>query len=255
MHILDGWQWLVQRTDIRISAALLLLFAVSPKAGPPFVTDDPDPIEYHCWGFYIASQLLHFNHVTSGTAPHVEIDYGCIPNAMLHAIVPLAFRSEDHCIHYGLGDVEVGFIYRFFEKSGIFPEIGLFPLFELPTGNGQQGLGEGFTQVFFPVWLKKAWEKIEAYGGAGYETSLGNNRSHGWFFGGVFQYDFSARFSSGAELFHHWVSDGEGGETGCNVGCVFSFTNNQNLLFSIGRDFSGPNNFLMYIGYLFTIEP
>jgi hypothetical protein len=43
-----------------VGAALLLAF-LSPVAlaGPPFVTDDPEPVEYQHWEVYIAPIYSH----------------------------------------------------------------------------------------------------------------------------------------------------------------------------------------------------
>jgi hypothetical protein len=59
----------------------LLLFLISwaillPRvwAGPPFTTDDPEPVEYRHWEIYVASQLEHDKGGWSGTSPHFEIN-------------------------------------------------------------------------------------------------------------------------------------------------------------------------------------
>ena len=37
---------------------LLPLCSLTALAGPPFVTDDPEPVDYQHWEFYIASQHI-----------------------------------------------------------------------------------------------------------------------------------------------------------------------------------------------------
>ncbi|MGH7978845.1 MAG: hypothetical protein ACREE6_05675, partial [Limisphaerales bacterium] len=63
------------------------------RAGPPYVTDDPDPVECHHWEFYIASMDSDDDGDWSGTAPHFEVNYGVITNVQLHLIVPLAYDA------------------------------------------------------------------------------------------------------------------------------------------------------------------
>jgi len=63
------------------------------QAGPSYVTDDPEPVEHKHWEFYLASQLAHDSSGWSGTSPHVEINFGAIPNLQLHLIAPVAFNA------------------------------------------------------------------------------------------------------------------------------------------------------------------
>src|ERR1700722_16935603 len=81
-----------------VGSALLLagILAGRPvSAGPPFLTDDPQPVDLGHWEFYLASQWSLANHSGTGTAPHVEVNYGALPELQLHAIVPatLAWQS------------------------------------------------------------------------------------------------------------------------------------------------------------------
>jgi hypothetical protein len=129
-----------ENNRLHLSALLLVLTVnVSIIAGPPFRTDDPDPIGYHCWGFYVALQWEHSGTTLAGTAPHVEIDYGCFRNIMLHFIVPLSFQSTRGKANYGFGDLEIGFLYRFLDEAHSVSEIGIFPQLSVPSGNAQKG--------------------------------------------------------------------------------------------------------------------
>jgi len=74
-------------------AALFLACPLTALAGPPFVTDDPEPVDYQHWEFYIASQHTETSDGWSGTAPHIEINYGVITNVQLHLIAPLAYDA------------------------------------------------------------------------------------------------------------------------------------------------------------------
>jgi hypothetical protein len=37
----------------------VLLISTRAWAGPPYVTDDPEPVEYRHWEVYLASQSFH----------------------------------------------------------------------------------------------------------------------------------------------------------------------------------------------------
>ena len=64
---------------ILISVLIGLSISVTAFAGPPFQTDDPEPVEYRHWEAYVASQGSFYQDATSLTAPHIEINYGIIP--------------------------------------------------------------------------------------------------------------------------------------------------------------------------------
>ena len=133
------------------------LFALKTYGGPPFLTDDPEPVDYQHWEFYVASIDSKTAGDWSGTAPHVELNYGVVPNVQLHLITPLAYDAPagDHS-HYGYGDTELGVKFRFLQESDKLPQAGIFPLVELPSGRAADGLGNGRAQLFLPLWLQKA---------------------------------------------------------------------------------------------------
>src|SRR4030042_6547615 len=64
---------------IFLSAVFWSIFVVVPKitlAGPPFVTDDPETVEYQHWEAYLAAQYKNDRDEVSSTLPHLEINYG-----------------------------------------------------------------------------------------------------------------------------------------------------------------------------------
>jgi hypothetical protein len=50
----------------------LMLGLTAAWAGPPFFTDDPEPVEYKHGEFYIASQYIDGRTGKSATLPHFE---------------------------------------------------------------------------------------------------------------------------------------------------------------------------------------
>ena len=152
-------------------------------AGPPYTTDDPEPVEYRHWEFYLATQDTSTSSESSGTAPHVEINYGVVPNVQLHAIVPLAYDHADGATSYGVGDIELGAKVRFVQESGKRPMVGVFPLLELPVGDESKGLGTGHVHAFLPVWLQNSSGPWQSYGGGGYWINPGTGNRNYWLFG------------------------------------------------------------------------
>lgn len=61
----------------------LVLFSFSLQisyGGPPFSTDDPQPVDFKHWEFYISSVSTFHPDIWSGTSPHLEVNYGLIPD-------------------------------------------------------------------------------------------------------------------------------------------------------------------------------
>ncbi len=167
-------------------AVLALSLAGTTYAGPPFVTDDPEPVELHHWEIYLATQQFHSSDGWSGTLPHLEVNYGVLPDVQLHLIAPLAYnKAPDDPWHQGYGDTELGFKYRFVHtgEEGSEFQVGIFPLIELPTGNSNLGLGNGKAQVILPVWLQKKSGDWTTYGGGGYWFNPGEDNRDYWYAG------------------------------------------------------------------------
>jgi hypothetical protein len=242
----------------RFAALVLLVFGSWSNlalAGPPYNTDDPEPVEYRHWEFYLASQNLHDRHGWTGTGPHFEVNYGVIPNVQLHMIAPLAYSVPDGGRSaYGPGDTELGIKVRFFQEQKWVPQVGTFPFLEVPTGSQSRGLGNGTAQVFLPLWLQKSFEHWTTYGGAGFWIDAGQRDRHWWYFGWLVQRQLFEGFTLGAEIFHLTPREpGTERDTRFNVGGIMDFSDEHHVLLSAGRGFSGPNVFQGYIAYQATL--
>lgn len=233
---------------------LLITFSDCIIAGPPYDTDDPEPVDLHHWEFYISSHSTHNDAGWSGTLPHFEVNYGVINNVQLHVIIPLAynFPSQGSNI-YGPGDAELGVKLRFVQEGKTMPMIGIFPLLEVPTGSEYRGLGNGKPQIFLPVWLQKSFGKWQTYGGTGYWLNPGTDKKNWWYFGWMLQRQFTKKLNAGIEIYHTPADNNSVNETRFNIGAVYDFTDHHHLLFSAGRGFNGPVKAQMYIGYQLTI--
>jgi len=114
-----------------LMATAFFLAAMDPRnarAGPPFVTDDPEPVEYRHWEFYVASIYAKDKDGQSGTAPHLEVNYGVWPDVQLHMIAPFAYaKPNDGSTQYGFGDLELGVKYRFIQETDTTPWLLVLP--------------------------------------------------------------------------------------------------------------------------------
>ena len=244
----------------RIALAILVLcfvvffFPFSALAGPPFRTDDPEPVEYKNWEVYIASQYENDRGGVSATAPHLEVNYGITPNFQLHVIAPMEYvKPTGLPSHYGYGDTELGLKWRFFENEEAKFMAGIFPLVEIPTGAESRGLGNGDAQVFLPIWLQKSWGPWQTYGGGGYWINPGDGHKDFWFVGWQLQREMNKCLTIGAELFYESPREvGGDHHFGFNGGAIINVTEHHHILMSMGTDIDGPANFFSYIAYQLT---
>lgn len=226
-------------------------------AGPPFVTDDPEPVELRHWEVYVASHQEYDPSGSSGTLPHIELNYGVVPNLQLHLIMPYTFRRlSGKTTVSGYGDTEMGVKYRFLQEAQHRPMVGIFPLVELPTGNSNDGLGNGHFQFFLPVWIQKSWGSLVSYGGGGYFINPGQGNRNYWLFGWEIQKDLSQRLTLGSEILGTTPTI-EGGrqEIDFNVGGQYNLNEGHHILFSAGRSIQGDVDFACYIAYQWTFGP
>ncbi|HLW75416.1 MAG TPA: hypothetical protein VKS01_00505, partial [Bryobacteraceae bacterium] len=119
---------------------LLLLLCLRAWAGPPFQTDDPEPIDFRHYEFYtfLNADGTPVEFDTQG--PALEFNWGALPNVHLHIIAPAAavFPSNNPAFApagigpraYGIGDIELGIKYRFVQEGKHRPMIGTFVMFE-----------------------------------------------------------------------------------------------------------------------------
>ncbi len=242
--------------QVLFGLAAVLSLAALARAGPPFFTDDPEPVDFRHWEFYAASAQTGTRFDLSGTAPHFEVNYGIAPGAMAHFIAGTSFGLPRHGrLRYGLGDMEVGLKYRFLDETKGRPMIGTFPHVEIPTGSASRGLGHGYVQAFLPIWLQKSWGPWTTYGGGGYWINPGPGNKDYWWFGWEVQRDLSKSVTLGGEVFAGTSSAvGEPGPAAFNLGAMIALSESSQLLISAGRDFHGPKTFYGYIAYYLTFE-
>jgi hypothetical protein len=247
-----------------ICKALLLanLFAWGCAwAGPPFQTDDPEPIDFRNYEFYTFASTDGTAVETDTAGPAVEFNWGALPNVHLHIIIPVAAilpsgHSDPNAI--GLGDIEAGIKYRFIQESKHRPMVGTFVMFELPTGSAARGLGVGRTWYKVPIWVQKSFGPWTTYGGGG-ETIFNHVPGYRDFpFAGVLvQRDLGKKVTLGAEVFYHGP-EGEGTpQTGhatlLDIGGYYKFRDpGFQLLFCYGHTVEGQTENYAYLGLYWT---
>ena len=241
------------RPRLLVAAVVLAASLLSDRAwaGPPFLTDDPEPVELKHWEFYAAAEWSAERHAASGTAPHVELNYGALPNLQLHIIVPAVFSwSSGSRAQYGLGDIELGAKFRFVDEAERRPQVGIFPLLILPTGSKDRGLGAGKAQGLVPLWVQKGFGPWTTYGGGGLRFSPdGRAAVLGW----LLQRKLSEQIALGTEAYATAPLNGGAVQVQLNLGAVVDFSEEHHLLLSAGPSFGTSAKAQAYLAYQLTI--
>jgi hypothetical protein len=239
-----------------LSKSFIFTFTIPTflKAGPPFLTDDPQPVDFMHWEFYVSSQQQFSQNSVDATLPHFEINYGLVPDVQVHLIVPMQYTKRESSKEYSYINTELGVKYRFINNSDTSFQVGVFPIAEVPTRKKVMLAGENKLQVFLPLWLQINSGKFESYWGVGYWINPGTGNKNWVYAGWQGQYDFSETITLGGELFYHTAdsNDTEGG-VGFNLGGYININEHNHILFSAGHNLTGTNTTTGYVGYQVTI--
>jgi hypothetical protein len=243
----------------RMLPFLVLALSLAPglRGGPPFLTDDPEPVDFNHWEFYCFGLGDRAAGTNTVWAPAFEFNYGVAQDTQLHLIAPIAdVSSPDSGWSSGYGDTEVGIKYRFLQETDWRPQIAIFPLAELATGNGGRGLGNGRTWYELPVWAQKSWGPWTMDGGGGVALNSASGQRNDGYGGLLVQRDIGSYLTLGTELFQEGATTAAGrASTIANAGGYLKFSENFNLLFSAGRSISGERQTVWYVGLYWTGGP
>jgi hypothetical protein len=202
-------------------------------AGPPFVTDDPEPTELHHWENYAFASGVHARGATEGEAG-IDLNYGAARDQQLTAVFPLGWQAgQDGAT--GPADLEIGAKYRLLhqDEHGLMPDVAVFPRVTLPTGDRRFGAGR--ASLLLPVWLQRDYGEWSVFGGGGYDVNPGQDQRNFWTSGLAVTRQLSERLQLGGEIYHRSASQ-RGGKafTGLNLGAIYKVTDHWSLLTSGG---------------------
>ncbi len=222
-------------------------------AGPPFVTDDPEPVDAgHCEiNVGLTGTLVR----GAGAASLLQIDanYGLLPDLQLHVQPQLAYANDRVGSEVGPGDTEIGAKYRFVQEDdeGWTPMIAIYPRFEIPTGDRKRGLGGGVGRSFLPVWAEKTIGRWAIDGGVGYWIDPGAMGRNAWFAGGLILYKVTDSLQLGGEAFVQTAQTvGTRDAAGFNLGGAADLSKTYHILFSAGRGLANVPSTNQLSGYM-----
>ena len=236
-------------------------------AGPPFQTDDPEPVDFRHYEFYSFATVDGTPVETDTIGPAVEFNWGAVPNVQLHVILPEAGIFPSNSANFapagagprafGLGDCELGIKYRFVKETRRRPMIGTFTMIETPTGDASRGLGVGKTWYKLPVWVQKSSGPWMTYGGAGITVVPAAGYRNYAFAGWLVQRDLGKKVTLGTEVFYRGPEGVATPQTlpatMIDVGGYYKFRDpGFQLLFCYGRTAFGQKETYAYLGLYWT---
>jgi Putative MetA-pathway of phenol degradation len=255
------------------SIALLLLMALAAAfslhaQGPPFQTDDPVPVDYGHYEFYIFGGMDGTPVEVDSAGPAFEFNWGAVPRVQLHAVLPWGTANPlNHPVYapsgqgssaFGLTDMELGAKLAWIKETKHIPQIGSFTMFEMPTGNYDKGLGVGKVWYKLPIWMQKNIGHWTLDGGAGYQV-VPQKDFHNFLYGGfLLKYGFGERLELGGEIFAH---GGEGPapaqtqpSTMVDIGSYYHFKSHPGMqfLWAYGHSVAGQTENYAYAGLYWT---
>lgn len=246
----------MQKPGLRFVLAVLLLAALPAWAGPPFVTDDPEPVDYKHYETYLAWEQTGNASGHSGTTL-LEVNYGAAPDLQVSATLPYAFNTPSGQVRQqGVGDAVFGVKYRFQQETDKLPMMAVYPVVVAATGDSARGLGNGGTQIFLPIWLQKSWGAWHSYGGGGYWLSRAKGAGSHWYFGWALLNDVTENLTLGGEAYH--ATDQrpfDNAANGYSLGAIYKLDEHNRLLASAGRsvvEISSQSAYTLYAAYSLT---
>jgi hypothetical protein len=219
-------------------AAALLVASAAAWAGPPFVTDDPEPVDFRRWEVNYAISKSWRRGEASTAIPSVDINYGVVPDVQLHVQPRYSIERVGQAAHSGFDDTEVGVKYRFFhrELNDSATMIGVYPIYLSPTGDTKLGPNRRNGQLLLPLWIQLDRDKWTFYGGPAYRINPGTDNRNTWFLGGTALYRMTASLQIGAEMYYQTPDAVDArSATGFNVGGIYTLSRSYKLLVSAGK--------------------
>lgn len=235
-------------------------------AGPPYLTDDPVPTDYGGLELYeFATTTKDAGVSTETQAPSLEINWGAVRNIQISATFTYNFLSvPSHPLDVvpqgipgatvsGYGDTEFGVKYRFLQETAQRPQVSFYPSIEIPTGNSQNGIGNGRVWYRLPVWAEKSWGRWTTYGGGGYALNNAPGTKNFGFGGALLQRDLSDNVSVGGELYYQEPQfHGDRYSMFYNGGSYITLDKGFGILFSLGHTLRGDNQSVAYVALGWT---
>lgn len=234
----------------RIALAVWLAAMIPAWAGPPYLSDDPEPTDYRHFEIY-AFGLGSIGQAGTAGETGIDFNYGGAPGLQLTAVLPIAYDEDGHA---GLGNVELAAKYKFLTQEEIGWDVAVFPRVFLPSASAD--VGDHHAAVSLPFWLERDWGKWSSFGGGGCVLNRTRDTQNYCFAGWALTREVLEGLRLGVEIYHQGA-DEKGGKVSTDLGggITYDLTENYHLLAYAGpglENISATGRQDFYTAILFT---
>ncbi|MGH6871034.1 MAG: transporter [Rhizomicrobium sp.] len=235
--------------------ALPALGAASPcLAGPPYVTDDPEPTDTGHYEIYAFADGTRTRDGGSGEAG-IDFNYGAAADLQLTAVLPLGYDDPvTGRVAAGLGNIELAAKFKILHQDDFGWDVAVFPRLFLPAGSGR--LGARHASLLLPIWVGRNWRNWDTFGGGGCTLDNGGGTKDFCTLGWALTRQVLPRLQLGAEIYHQ-TAEMRGGRamTGIGAGAIYDLSDRYHLMASYGpgiQNAAATDRASWYAAMLFT---
>ena len=214
-------------------SAAIALSAMPALAGPPYVSDDPEPTGLGQYEIYFFTGGATARDGWSGSAG-LDFNYGAAPDLQLTAVLPISWNAPNAGpADTGLGNFELAAKYKFLHQPDVGVDVAVFPRVFLPAGT--QGVGDRHAALLLPIWIQHAWDRWATFGGGGCVINRGGDSQDFCTLAWAVTTQITRRLQIGAEIYHQTAdAKGERASTGVGVGTTYDFNDKFHFMASAG---------------------
>jgi hypothetical protein len=216
---------------MRAGLAFVMAFflAQSAFAGPPYVSDDPEPTDYGHFEIYTFNTGTTTRSGTNGETG-IDLSYGAAPDLQLTATLPFGFDiASSGATQFGLSNVELAAKYRFLHQASFGWDVAVFPRVFLPSGSG--AVGDRSASLLLPLWVQRdlgnGWT---TFGGGGCQIFAAASPQDSCMAGWAVTRQATSNLQIGTELFHQTASEAVPATTSLGIGAIYDVNKNFHLL-------------------------
>jgi hypothetical protein len=217
-----------------------LLAILLAQGGPPLLTDDPGtPGDGHS-ELNIAFTAEKFRQEIQWEAPLLDFNYGVGERIQLKVELPWIFRDETPGpSSSGLGNLLLGFKYRFLDKEPSAVDLSFYPQaeFHIDAHSRRLGLREKELSVLFPIQVARDFGPIAVNVELGY--LLVEEGVDAWVWGLALGHDLGKEIEVLGEIHGESESGFHRAELLWNLGARIRLSELNSLLISAGRGIRG----------------
>lgn len=239
---------------LQIVCAMVIVMARPALAGPPYMSDDPEPTDYKHFEIYAFSNGTGARTGTNGEAG-IDFNYGAARDLQLTATLPAGFNHPSGGkTTFGLGNVELAAKYRFLHQDTFGLDVSVFPRVFLPSGSNV--VGDNFASFLLPIWVQRdlggGWT---TFGGGGC-VIRGRSSQDYCLAGAVVTYQVLPKLQIGPELFYQTAdANGSPATSSIGIGVRYDLSDTYHLLGYVRRGIQNTNEtdqYSWYTAFLFT---